>query len=77
MLLGAIGLELNAIAIPVIYRGIMPKVIDSVIESGGDVQAIYFSLSLVTNVCWAGAVCLIALGTFLRSSNEGKSSPNL
>jgi len=64
VLLGTIGLCLMAFANPIIYYGIMPKVIENV--GTDNIGRIYLVLALITNVSWAGAIVLISIGIFLR-----------
>ena len=61
---GAFGLCLLTFANPIIYSGIMPRVI----ESGGmeNVGRIYMAVGLLTGICWAASIVLVAVGTFLR-----------
>ncbi len=65
ILLGAIGLCLLTFAIPIIYSGIMPKVIENMQPL--QISVIYSRLQMITNIFWAAAIVLISIGTFLRS----------
>ncbi|MEF9476240.1 MAG: hypothetical protein L0958_06100 [Candidatus Mariimomonas ferrooxydans] len=64
VLLGAIGMLFMACATPVIYAGIMPKLIENMAKD--NIGNIYFAIRLISNIFWASSIALIAIGTFIR-----------
>ncbi|MCP4656687.1 MAG: hypothetical protein GY856_14840 [bacterium] len=66
ILLGAIGLILLTCASPIVYVVIMPKVIEGMDLNAEHVSNVYSAIGLASNLFWAGAIALIAVGTFLR-----------
>jgi len=64
VLLGAVALCLLAVAVPVVYSVVMPRVIETV--GVDNIQNAYLALGLTFNILWATALVLIAIGTLLR-----------
>ena len=67
IVLGAIGLSLLTIANPIIYSGIMPKLIENMQANNYEhIGHLYLVLNIVTSIFWTSAIVLISIGTFLR-----------
>ena len=64
VLFGTIGFCIMAIANPIIYSVIMPKVIENM--EPDKIGLIYTVVGLIFSTCWAGAIILISVGIFIR-----------
>lgn len=64
ILSGAIIMCLLTLANPILYSGVMPRVIENAERE--DIGRIYATLGLAINLCWAGSLILIAIGIFMR-----------
>ena len=64
VMLGAIGLIFMACSTPVVYRIIMPRTF--YILGCNGIYGIYLASDIIINLFWAGAIALIAIGTFVR-----------
>ncbi|MDP6542577.1 MAG: hypothetical protein QGH60_01215 [Phycisphaerae bacterium] len=64
LLSGAILLCLLAVAGPLLYAVIMPRVLDAI--GSDNVHDIYMTLGFVLNILWAAAIVLIAVGIMSR-----------
>lgn len=72
VLLRAIGLFITAIASPIVFSLILPGVTRNMdVEN---VPSIYMLSGLMINLNWAGAIVIIAIGTFLRQPVAGHTS---
>ena len=69
ILLGAIGLCVSAVLTPLFYSGIMPKLMEN--NAPEDMQSIFLLVAFVVNFFWAGAIGLIAVGTWMRKTEYG------
>ncbi|WP_442511277.1 hypothetical protein SH528x_002947 [Novipirellula sp. SH528] len=68
IVLGAVGLFLLTIANPIIYSGIIPKVIENMETNDHEhIPRIYLVVNIITSIFWTSAIVLISIGTFLRS----------
>ena len=76
ILLGAIGLILLNFASPILYILIMPKVIEGMDLETEHISYLYSAIGFASNLLWAGAIALIAIGTFLRPTPPSMGTPS-
>ena len=69
ILLGAIGMSVMALTVPVFYVVFMPRIIEVMKGMDGlDVSTVYRIVAVIVQIFWGVSIALIAIGTFLRNS---------
>ena len=71
VMIGAIGLIFIACSIPIVYRIIMPKMIE-IIEVD-KISDFYLAIQIIINLIQASAIALIAIGIFVRPTIKQSS----